>query len=333
MVRSDQRGHGRRPAGIRQMIRTRRRMVSPALTMDNGRVLRIRIWGLPASRGKVTISRPEPEPNNYDYGQPASQPYYANGMQQPPYPPQQQWSQQPDPRGYDLGNYMPAAPQQPYPPVDPNQFRQPQDHAYAGQRQGYADPGAEYDDEEFVDGDEPRRGRRWMFVAAAALIGAIGVGGALAYTYKSLFAPSSGRVPIVRADQGNKAKPTEKMLGRLSDDASQQAGAPGSEPQDDRSGEELGGPKRVKTIPINPGAMAPASPPPGSQVSPSMPGVMVDIGPRPQAAAAQDQPTADRPAAATASDTRRTASEHALATAGAPGRGPAAEANSPRPPR
>ncbi len=223
---------------------------------------------------------PEPEPNNYDYGQPASPPYYANGVQQPSYPPQQQWSQQPDPRGYDLGNYMPAAPQQPYPPVDPNQFRQP-DHPYA-QRQGYADPDAEYDDEEFADADEPGRGRRWMFVAAAALIGAVGVGGALAYTYKSLFAPSSGRVPIVRADQGNKAKPSEKMLGRLSDDASQQAGAPGSEP-DDRAGEESGGPKRVKTIPINPGAMAPASPPPGSQVSPSMPGVMVDIGPRPQA--------------------------------------------------
>ena len=276
---------------------------------------------------------PEPEPNNYDYGQPASPPYYANGMQQPPYPPQQQWSQQPDPRGYDLGNYMPAAPQQPYPPVDPNQFRQPQDHAYAGQRQGYADPDAEYDDEEFVDGDEPRRGRRWMFVAAAALIGAIGVGGALAYTYKSLFAPSSGRVPIVRADQGNKAKPTEKMLGRLSDDASQQAGAPGSEPQDDRSGEESGGPKRVKTIPINPGApMVAGVSASGSQVSPSMPGVMVDIGPRPQLPPPKTNQPLIGQQPLTASDTRRAASEHALATAGAPGRGPAAEANGPAAP-
>jgi hypothetical protein len=223
---------------------------------------------------------PEPEPNNYDYAQPAGYgqpaPYYANGAQQPPYPAQQQWGQQPDPRGYDLGTYMPAAPQQPYPPVDPNQFRQPQDHAYASGRQGYADPDAEYDDEEFVDGDEPRRGRRWMFVAAVALVGAVGVGGALAYTYKSLFAPSAGRVPIVRAEQGNKAKPGEKMLGRLGDDAPSQQAA---EPQDDRA-DETGGPKRVKTIPINPGAqMAPASPP---QVAPSMPGVMVDIGPRPQ---------------------------------------------------
>jgi outer membrane biosynthesis protein TonB len=227
---------------------------------------------------------PEPEPNNYDYaqpasyGQPAPAPYYANGAQQPPFPPQQQWGQQPDPRGYDLGTYMPAAPQQPYPPVDPNQFRQPQEHAY-GTRQGYADPDADYDDEEFADGNEPGRGRRWMFVAAVALVGAVGLGGALAYTYKSLFAPSAGRVPIVRADQGNKAKPSEKMLGRLGDDA--QAAAPGAEPQDDRA-EETGGPKRVKTIPINPGAPMVAGSPPSPQVSPSMPGVMVDIGPRPQ---------------------------------------------------
>jgi hypothetical protein len=202
-------------------------------------------------------------------------------MEQPSYP-QQQWSQNPDPRGYDLGNYMPAS-SQPYPPGDPGPFRQGADRAYGGAHQGYADSDADYADDEF-DMDEPRRGRRWMFVAAAALVGAVGIGGALAYTYKSLFAPSAGRVPVVKAEQGTRAKPSDKSLTRLNDDASKQAMAPGSEPQDDRVGDESGGPRRVKTIAINPGAqgMVPAAQPPASQ--PSVPGIMLDVGPRPQQA-------------------------------------------------
>ena len=134
-----------------------------------------------------------------------------------------------------------------------------------------------------------------MFIAAAALIGAVGVGGALAYTYKSLFASSAGRVPVVKAEQSNKAKPSEKMLGRLGDDAAKQTITPSAEPQDDESG----GPKRVKTIPINPGApqMVPASPPPAPQISPSMPGIMLDVGPRRSIhrPTAQPPPTSSRP--------------------------------------
>ena len=44
---------------------------------------------------------------------------------------------------------------------------------------------------------------------AAALIGAIGLGGAMAYTYKSLVAPGGGRAPVIKAaDFGpNKVKP------------------------------------------------------------------------------------------------------------------------------
>ena len=241
----------------------------------------------------------EPEQNPYGqhqgYAQSPPQQYegYSNGMEQPSYP-QQQWSQHPDPRGYDLGNYMPAA-SQPYPPGDPGPFRQGADRAYGGSHQGYADPDADYADDEFADMDEPRRGRRWMFVAAAALIGAVGVGGALAYTYKSLFAPSAGRVPVVKAEQGTRAKPSDKSLTRQNDDASKQALAPSSEPQDDRVGDESGGPRRVKTFAINPGAQA--AQPPVAEVSPSVPGIMLDVRPRaPQAAPPKGaQPSAVTP--------------------------------------
>jgi hypothetical protein len=232
---------------------------------------------------------PEPEQNAYGqhqggYAQSPPQQYegYANGLEQPSYPPQQ-WAQHPDPRGYDLGNYMPAT-SQPYPPADPGPFRQGADRAYGGSHQGYADTDSDYADDEFADMDEPRRGRRWMFVAAAALVGAVGVGGALAYTYKSLFAPSAGRVPVVKAEQGTRAKPSDKSLTRLNDDASKQA--PGSEQQDDRVGDD-GGPRRVKTIAINPGApgMVPAAQAQAPEVSPSVPGIMLDVRPRaPQAA-------------------------------------------------
>jgi hypothetical protein len=227
---------------------------------------------VPQQQGQGYHFPPEPEPN-YGYGQPASAPFdnYQNGMQQQPFPPQGQWSQQTDPRGYDLGSYMPA-PAQPYPPVDPSQFQQgPNPGAYGTQPHGYAQTETEYEDDEFGDAEEPRQSRRWMFVAAAALVGAIGVGGALAYTYKSLFAVSPGRVPVVKADQNNRGKPSEKMLGRLGEDTAQA----NAEPQDDRAGDESGGPRRVKTIAINPGGPQ-AGPPPPSQVATSMPGIMLD---------------------------------------------------------
>ena len=51
---------------------------------------------------------------------------------------------------------------------------------------------------------------------AAALVGAIGLGGAMAYTYKTLAAPGGGRAPVVKAaDFGpNKVKP-EVTDGRV----------------------------------------------------------------------------------------------------------------------
>ena len=68
---------------------------------------------------------------------------------------------------------------------------------------------------------------------AAALVGAIGLGGAMAYTYKTFVAPSGGRAPVIKAaDSGpNKVKPEvpdgkvvphtdKKLLNRLGEDGS-----------------------------------------------------------------------------------------------------------------
>jgi len=60
---------------------------------------------------------PEPEANYGYQQQPAPFDGYQGGQQHDPYAPQQ-WGQ-PDPRGYDLGNYMPSGAQQHYPPADP----------------------------------------------------------------------------------------------------------------------------------------------------------------------------------------------------------------------
>lgn len=219
----------------------------------------------------------EPEPN-YGYGQPPQ--------------PQPQWGQQPDPGGYDLGNYMPVGGQA-YQP-DPNQFPPPDPQGHYGPaQQRYVESDPDYDDE-FLD-DEPRSGRRWMLIVAA-LVGAIGVGGALAYTYKSFIAPS-GRVPLVKAgDPKVKIKPEsrggrefpnadKKMLSRL-EESDQQQKEP--DPADDRTSDE--GPKRVRTIAITPGA----GPPAAQQPPPSVPGIMLDVRPprvpQPPPKAAQPPP-------------------------------------------
>jgi hypothetical protein len=222
----------------------------------------------------------EPEPN-FGYGQ--------QHLAQQPAP--QQWGQQPDPRAYDLGSYMPPG-AQPYATPEPAPFHQTQ-HASYGPQQGYAEHDA-YDDDFVDEEDGPRRGRRWLLIAAA-LVGAIGVGGALAYTYKAIVAPNGGRVPWVKAGDPNvKVKPEaragkeaadKKLLTRLGDDAQQKA-PPAADAQDDHSGED--GPKRVKTIAIPLGSTPPpaAAPPP-----PAVPGIMLDnVPPRGQPAPNQPPP-------------------------------------------
>ncbi len=154
-------------------------------------------------------------------------------------------------------------------------------HPYPAQQQP-ADPAyAEQDDyeEEYVE-EEPRRGRRGLLVVAA-LVGAIGLGGSMAYVYKTYGKSfGGGNPPLVKADaQPAKTKPPvpggkefpnadRKIFGRLGEDtaqATQSAAAP--ETQAD------GGPRKVQTIAIAP---PPAAPLP----TVSVPGMAVEnIGP------------------------------------------------------
>jgi len=180
---------------------------------------------------------PEAEPN-YGYDQQVLAP--------------QQWGQQGDPRAYEAANYLPVG-GQPYAATDPGPFQQ-QAHYH---QQAHVETDADYSDE-YPEDEEPRRGRRWIFIVAA-LVGAIGVGGALAYTYRSLIAPSSGRVPLYQADPNVKVKPAQpggkefagtdrKLPNRLGEGAVPPK-APEPEAQD--AGEEKNlGPRPVKTVQI-----------------------------------------------------------------------------------
>jgi SPOR domain len=171
---------------------------------------------------------------------------------------QQQWGQQ-DPRGYDLGSYMPNGAQGYPQQQEPMQYAPPQ-------QQGYAESEAEYDDGLEDGDDEPRSGRRWM-VIAIALVGAIGLGGGLAYTYKMFFTNGSGRAPFVKnVEPPNKVKPVgaakenaqvdKKLFTRLGEDSGEARGASGSEPeaQTDNLSNEVGGARPVRIIPIQPGS-------------------------------------------------------------------------------
>ncbi len=215
---------------------------------------------------------PEPDPN---YGQHQA------------LPPQQQWGGQPDPRGYDLGNYMPSG-TQPYPQGDPGgPYQQgPYSSQFTATHDGYAETD-NYGEEFLEEEDEPRRGRRWIFIAAA-LVGAIGIGGAMAYTYKSIVAPNSGRVPLVKAGDPNVKVRPDNRGDRKAARADERPAAP---PQQERPAEE-GGPRKVRTIPIVPGEPPAAEEASGPAPLPGMPGIMLDNAHRPPQAQPPPRETA-----------------------------------------
>ena len=57
--------------------------------------------------------------------------------------------------------------------------------------QGYGETDAEFDEAMAEDEEEPRRGRRGLMIVAA-LVGAIGLGGGMAYAYKTFFPSRTG---------------------------------------------------------------------------------------------------------------------------------------------
>jgi hypothetical protein len=256
-------------------------------------------WRHPAEQEPFNAhgAQPGPQQQGYGYQPPPGQGYYFPPAEQAPaqppfghfqpaqpvpYPPpsQHDWGgqQQPDPRGYDLGNYMPADPQG-YAPAPPSQYPQ---HGY-----GDADPDF---DEMIEDEEEPRSGRRALMIVAA-LVGAIGLGGGLAYTYKTFVLGKGGGPQVIKtADLGpSKVKPAapggkefahtdKKLFSRLSDQNGKQA----SSDEQDRDA-----PKKVKVIDFKPGEQGSTSAPPVATV----PGLMIDnFGPQPPPGAVRAAP-------------------------------------------
>jgi hypothetical protein len=215
----------------------------------------------------------------------------------------QRWSGTPDPAGYDLANYAPEQGHGHHAPAHDPYAQQGYDSAAAegwtggqwnGQHQGghqqtYGsmddlayDPQAGYDGHqahgqdygyEGEEAEEPpaRRGPRAM-VVVGALVGAIAVGGGLAYGYKSFSGGSDGKTPLVRADKGPaKSKPADpggkdiahtdkRFLNRIGEDRPpgtivESGGSAGADV------DANGAPRKVTTLVVNrDGSMGAANP-------------------------------------------------------------------------
>jgi hypothetical protein len=205
--------------------------------------------------------QPQPMQQGYHFPPADPEPAYGYGGQQL-MPAQQQWGQpQPDPRAYELAyqTYAPTA------DPGPSPFQASAAHA---QQQGYGgEMEPEYGDDYYED-EEPRRGKRWLLITVA-LVGAIGVGGALAYGYRSFIAGHPGRVPVVKADANVKAKPdfrggkdfagTERRPPvRISEDgAPQREAEPAAEPDDEAPAAP---PPLKRSIAVPPPPTAPRAP-------------------------------------------------------------------------
>jgi len=162
----------------------------------------------------------------------------------------------------------------------------------------------EDDDYEYEEDEEPRRSRGLLVVGA--LVGAIALGGGLAYGYKTFMGTSgSGSTPIVKAerapaktppsDPGGKqfANADRKIMGQRLTEASRDTAATRSTGLAGAATSGESGVRRVPIIPVNPdgsiappssnpAAAAPADAPPGlsvtgpirigTPVAPSLPG-------------------------------------------------------------
>jgi hypothetical protein len=229
----------------------------------------------------------QPEPS-------AHAPVYAD-TRPPAYDP---WSAGRDVRDYDLGNYQsqPAPAAGEYPgrhslasrlaeaelpwPEDqyqPNHYEGANglaslQYGQHGESLPVAGHDAEEHDDEEYESEPPRRSRRGLMIVAA-LVGAIGIGGGLAFGYKSLLG-SGGKdaPPVIKADQRPvKTQPADpggkqfahrdsKLMGRLGENSDQTAA----------SGDSENGVRKVSTLVVGRdgsiGAPAPEAAPRGIQV-------------------------------------------------------------------
>lgn len=236
--------------------------------------------------------------------------------------------QQQDPRDLDLGGYTPQGHQPPpYRGAEPAHEIEPSFGEWNGVSQGqyapespaqpmgddlgFAQPaGGELDAsyaEEEAEGYEPEAPSRFRspVMIAAALAGAIVIGGGMAYGYKKIFNPQAGDPPIVRsAAEPSKIKPADaggkqfahadsKMLGRLGDGSSAAASTAGAGEVD------ASGTRKVSTLVVgrDGSIQAPAA---DAAAAPPVPGMMVvdTAAPRATQVAAASVAGAPDPAAA-----------------------------------
>jgi hypothetical protein len=176
----------------------------------------------------------------YHFPPPDAQPAY--GYSNPQLLAPQQWPQHGAPQPFEV-NYQAYG-------ADPGALQR----GGHPQHQGYADSDVDFGDG-YYDDEEPPRGKRWLLIAVA-LVGAIGVGGALAYTYRSIVAPSSRLVATKTDPVKVKVGSPERPPVRAADETAKATDAPAPEDAPP-GGSDNQGPRAVKTITIGPGTKAP----------------------------------------------------------------------------
>lgn len=203
---------------------------------------------------------------------PQQRPSYSEPPAFAPRQPQDQWTQHqaaPDPRSYDPAGYVPPSPLPPqYPDVGagwdvqggygPGGHHAPLEDGYGQGFDTDARAGEPRDDENDFE-EEPRR-RGGFVLVAVALLGAIAVGGGLAYAYKSYIAPDTNvAAPLIKGDTGpSKTKPSDpggiafpgqerKVLGKLGDTGSTSASGPDAPAGDETASD---GTRKVQVLKV-----------------------------------------------------------------------------------
>lgn len=158
------------------------------------------------------------------------------------------------------------------------------DNGFAQASGGELEAGYEEDEGEYED-DVPRRGPRFMMMAAA-LAGAIIVGGSMAYGYRTLFGGGAdGEPPVIKsASEPSKTKPADgggkqfdyadrKIMGRLGEGSA--AGATGATPA--AASVDENGTRKVSTLVVGRDGSIQAPPEAPASESHGVPGTAVAV--------------------------------------------------------
>ncbi len=195
----------------------------------------------------------------------------------------------------EAAHFQPGDPGQHHADLDPGALPRQHDPARFEFPHGYGENDADYDEILAEEEEQPRRGRRGMMIAAA-LVGAIGLGGALAYTYKTFFAASSGPAPRITASNSgpNKVKPVvpdgksfpntdKKLLNRLGEEESANPsgrvviGVPPPPQSQQEAADDPNAPRKVRIIPITPNSPPQGAMPVTTGSAPAKPAGIVTV--------------------------------------------------------